>query len=453
MRFLALLFFLFIGVFGVAQKQTTTTRILFIYDASNSMNGTWQSGKKNTIARKLLSDALDSLSGQKNLEIALRVYGHQKYYREGQDCNDTKLEVPFAPNNTKAIKNKLNSIVPKGTTPIARTLEKSADDFTPCANCRNIIILITDGIEECNGDPCAVSMALQRKGIILKPFVIGVGLDMEFKSTFECMGNYYDASNEATFREVLDIVISQALNNTSAQVNLLDVAERPVETNIPVMLYDNFSGNLQYNFIHTMNSRGVPDTLSIDPLLTYSAVAYTIPPVWNDSVKLVPGRHSVIALDAPQGYLHVKTPFVTKESIPFIIRKKDSMETVNVQLVNTKEKYLVGFYDLEILTLPRTYLYDVAVSQSHTTTVEIPSAGNVSFETNTIGYGAIFKKEGQKLEWVCNLAEDQSRQTFNLQPGDYVVSFRGKSARETIFTSVKNFTVKAGTTITINTGN
>ena len=97
-----------------------------------------------------------------------------------QDCDDTKLEVPFAQGNGEQIRNVLSNITPKGTTPIARSLEKAANDFPECANCRNVIILITDGIEACDEDPCAVSRALQQKGIILKPFVIGIGLDKEF---------------------------------------------------------------------------------------------------------------------------------------------------------------------------------------------------------------------------------------------------------------------------------
>ena len=44
------------------------------------------------------------------------------------------------------------------------------------------MILITDGIEECGGDH-AISIALQKKGIVLKPFVIGVGLDFKEPST------------------------------------------------------------------------------------------------------------------------------------------------------------------------------------------------------------------------------------------------------------------------------
>ena len=137
---------------------------------------------------------LDSLKTMDNLEIGLRVYGHQKSFPP-QDCDDTRLEVDFGKSNdvTERIKAKLKMIRARGTTPIAISLEKGAYDFPKTDNSRNIIILITDGREECNMDPCSVSRLLQREGIILKPFVIGVGLDETYKKTFDCVGTYYDA--------------------------------------------------------------------------------------------------------------------------------------------------------------------------------------------------------------------------------------------------------------------
>ena len=75
-------------------KPKPTTRILFVFDASQSMYGRWQSDTKFNIAVKLFSSILDSLRTQPNLELALRVYGHQKQFPP-QDCNDTKLEVPL----------------------------------------------------------------------------------------------------------------------------------------------------------------------------------------------------------------------------------------------------------------------------------------------------------------------------------------------------------------------
>ena len=72
------------------------TRILFVLDASNSMYGRWENGTKMEIAQRLMNRMVDSLSEiqDPNFQLALRVYGHQKPVPP-QDCNDTKLEVPF----------------------------------------------------------------------------------------------------------------------------------------------------------------------------------------------------------------------------------------------------------------------------------------------------------------------------------------------------------------------
>ncbi|REJ83539.1 MAG: VWA domain-containing protein [Bacteroidetes bacterium] len=185
------LILLFIGLLfsysALAQKGNlkapALTRIEFLFDASQSMYGRWQSGAKIDVARNLMYKMLDSLRYVDNIELALRVYGHQKQYPP-QDCDDSKLEVPFSKGNTTHIKQVLKDIVPRGTTPIARSLELCANDF-PSSPARNIIILITDGIEECGGDPCAISTALQKKGIFLKPFVIGMGLDESLKKTLD----------------------------------------------------------------------------------------------------------------------------------------------------------------------------------------------------------------------------------------------------------------------------
>ncbi len=435
-----------VGTQSRAQRsfEPGPTRILFIYDASNSMNGKWQSGVKHDIANQLLSQTLDSLKDSE-VEMALRVYGHQTSLRYGQDCDDTKLEVPFAKRNAQKIKSKLGDITPKGTTPIALTLEKAARDFPDCTNCRNIIILITDGIEECDGDPCAISRALQKKGVILKPFVIGIGLDDNFKNTFKCIGNYYDATNEKVFQNVLNIVISQALNNTTAQVNLLDIDGDPTETNVNMTFYNRFTQQDDYNYIHTLNSRGLPDTIYIDPSTNYDLVVHTIPQVVKEDVSLKAGQHNIIAVDAPQGFLNLKKNGVKNFDQPkAIVRKHGEMQTIHVQELGNTEKYIVGKYDLEILTLPRTYIEGVEVLQSHTTDVEIPPAGLVTFIMNQPGYGSIYKIENNQLTWVVNLNPNSRSESFNLQPGTYKVVYRPRVAMDTKFTREKTFRITSG---------
>lgn len=445
-----LLTFTFLPFNLSAQQTKPLTRIEFVFDASFSMFGQWQNGMKMDMAKKMLSDFLDSIQkvNNPNLELAFRCYGHQVPLRPERSCTDTKLEVPFGKNNAIAIKNKLKQIVPKGTTPIAYTLEQCGGDFPSAssASVRNIIILITDGIEECDGDPCAVSLALQKKGIVLKPFVIGIGLDQSYMNSFGCIGKFYDASSETGFKNILNIVISQALNNTTTQVNLNDQVGRPTETDVTMTFYDEQTGLIRYNYIHTINNKGVPDTIVIDPIGTYKMVVHTIPPVEKKGIELIPGKHNIIAVDAPQGYLNLKmsgSADYTK-NISCIIRKNGDMQTLHNQYFNTTEKFIVGKYDLEILTLPRIKLDKVDVSQSKTTYIEIPQSGGVTIAKPSEGSGAIFLEENNKLVWVCNLNGTLVQETINLQPGKYRVEYRPKNAKESIYTIEKRFKIESG---------
>ena len=419
------------------------TRIEFLFDASQSMYGKWQSGAKIDVAKKLMDQLMDSLRYVKDIEIALRVYGHQKPFPP-QDCDDSKLEVPFSKGNISTIQHVLKNIIPRGTTPIAKSLELCGNDF-PQSPSRNIIILITDGIEECGGDPCAISQVLQKKGIFLKPFVIGLGLDDMLKKTFECVGRYFDATNETMFRDALNIVISQALNNTTLQVNLLDVNHNPTETNVNMTFYDRYTGQDKYNYIHTLNSKGNPDTLVIDPLPIYKIVVHTIPQVVKDSVILVPGKHTIVGIDAAQGDLIIKfdgpSEFKKAQSI---VRTHGSLSTLNIQEMNSDEKYIVGKYDLEILTLPRIYLENVDISQSKQTTVSIPHPGIVTLLTSNQGFGSIYTYEKSLLKWVFNLDNNLPKQTIILQPGKYKVVYRPKNSRESIYTIEKEFSIVSG---------
>lgn len=452
-----LIIFMFLSLNVGAQKQHVVpsqqqlTRILFLFDASQSMFGSWESNTKFEIAKKLMEDIADSLHMLPNVETALRVYGHTKKFPP-QDCDDTRLEVPFAKANGYRLKEKLGQIKPSGTTPIARSLEECGKDF-PDGQARNIIILITDGIEECDGDPCAVSAVLQKKGIFLKPFIIGMNMSADLQKQFDCVGTFYDAATENSFTTIMNVVISQALNNTTLQVNLLDQKGNPTETNVNMTFYDSFSGVIRYNFVHTMNAKGFPDTLVVDPLSKYRIVAHTVPPVEIDSVTSVPGKHTVVGIQAGQGDLLLKFEGLSDyRSLKCIVRKSGELNTLYLQDFNTSMRYLIGKYDLEVLSLPRLYIQDVDISQSKTTTVQVPNPGIATIISNGPGYGSVYVEENNSLKWIYNLNTDNIRESLVMLPGKYRVIYRAKNAREAKYTVEKTFRIASGSsqTITLN---
>ena len=451
----ALILLCFLAVPGYAQKskekKPQLTRILFVMDASNSMNAFWENEPKINASRRILIEALKPIENAPNTELALRLYGHQTRIEPGkQDCDDTKLEVPFGPHQGDAIRRTMNEVRCLGTTPIARSLEKSGGDF-PDNTSRNIIILITDGIEACDEDPCAVSRALQAKGVVLKPFVIGIGLEDAGKYNLKCIGNYYDANTPEMFERVLRVVIDQALNNTTTQLLLVADDSKPTETNVPVTFYDQKTGQQRYNFMHTMNLRNEPDTINIDPVFTYRVVAHTVPPSVKENVTIEPGRHNVIALAAGQGDLDLSIDgSATSEDVQCLVRKHGEMATLNAQRMNTGKRYRTGVYDLEILTLPRTMIPDVSIKQSTTTPIRIPRSGTLNVNATAAGHGAIFVKDGSELRWVVDLLSTDARNQFRLQPGDYKVIYRSANAHQTAFSIEKDVTITSGQAINLD---
>lgn len=446
-----LLFILTLCWASVSWSQERLTRILFILDASNSMNAKWGDQSRIDAAKELLAKTVDSLVGTPNLEIALRVYGHQSPITATyQDCGDTKLEVPFSKNNFTAIKDRIRTIVAKGTTPIARSLEAAAGDF-PDMHSRNIIILITDGLEACDNDPCVIAKKLKDKEINVTPFVIGLGLDLSYLEKFKCIGTYAEAETKTAFKNVLSAIVSKVLVNTTAQINLNDISGKPIETDVTMFLYEAGTQKIKYTWIHTLNRAGNPDTLVIDPNLKYDLFVHTIPPVEKKNISLQKNTHNTIVLDAPQGYIRMRLNNATKS---YIIQSRIMQEgkpaTLNVQQINTADKYIVGKYDVEVLTLPRIYA-TVNVTQGITSFIDIAAPGQLSYKATTQVVAQIFVLNSSGVwEWVYNLDQVTLSGNLNLQPGTYKAVYRQKQLKSSAYTFEREFKMYSNKTTTLN---
>ncbi|MHA6249890.1 vWA domain-containing protein [Pontibacter sp. CAU 1760] len=432
-----------------SEKELPKTRILFLLDASGSMLAKWENSDRMSVAKALLTHLVDSLDRYENVEVALRVYGHQ-FGRERNDCKDTRLEVPFSPNSTEAIKKKLTGIVPRGNTPITYSLQQAASDF-PEEKTRNVVILITDGLESCAGDPCAMSLELQKKRIFLRPFVIGIGINPEYEKQLNCIGNYYNAADVKTFESVLTEIVMQTLSKTTVSVELLNQDGKPVESNVNITFLNALTKLPEYNFVHYRPTSGKPDMLEIDALLPYDLVVNTTPAVVERNISINPGRHNVIQVKAPQGTLYLRPDGITPYgSLTAIVREQGDKQTLHVQPFGEQQKYLAGRYELEILTLPRIYLKNVELKQGQTNTVSIPPPGQLSIPSQMKGYGSIYALEADGAQrWLYNLPEENSKVTLALQPGNYRLIYRMKTAQASKFTDIKDFNIKSGATTTV----
>lgn len=417
-------------------------RVLFVLDASQSMFGLWQKQQKMVVARRILSHWADSLSRLGDVQMALRVYGDQ-YTVPPQVCDDSRLLVPFAPHNATAVKKALTKLQPKGTTPIAFALQSAAHDFPAADGSKHILVLITDGIEECQGDPCAASAALQRKGISMKPFVVGLGRTQH--SALDCIGTFLPSATPDDLPQAFSAIVSSVLNQTTAQISLLDEQLRPTTTNVGVHLYAYHKPKQNQAFVHTLNAMGLPDTILLDAALRYKVVANTLPAVVKDSVQLHAAQHNTIALEAAVGTLAIT--FGNRQSadyaIPAIVQSVGDGSIINVQYVGQTESYLADYYAVEVLSLPRVRMDSVLLSPRHTTSIQLPMPGILNIQKQGYTHGSIFVKKNDEWEMVYHLRDlINYAESLYLLPGAYKIMYRQKASFSQQDSKIKYFEIK-----------
>ncbi len=449
--FIILLFAINTSAQVYEQKPPRKTRILFLLDGSGSMLAPWGPTLRINAAKRFLADFVDSLKVNDELELALRVYGHQ-YHRRYQRCDDSKLEVGFRKNNHQEIIQHLNRVEPKGTTPIAYSLSQAANDFPREENVRNIIIIITDGIESCEGDPCEVSLELQKRGIFLKPFIIGIGMEQDYTDAFGCMGKFYDARNLSEFRTALEESIYQTLDRTTVSVDLLDQNNQPTISNINVTFINDFTNEPVYEFIHYRDGRGRPDSVEVDAVLSYDIRVNTVPPVYQLNPTIIAGEHNIIKIQCPQGKLMItqKNHNEYKKNVEVLVYEDDDKAILHTLDVGQQHDYLMGTYDIEITTLPRIRYENVYIKPGELVRIDLPAPGVLNIKRNFPGYGSLYLlMEDGSENWIYNLESGQLVTSVAMQPGKYKLVFRADNAHGSKFTKIREFEIAPGKTVDI----
>ena len=144
--------------------------VQIVVDASRSMWGRMDGEPKMSVAKETLWDV--SYWFPEDLDLALRAYGSSSP-SESADCADSTLLVPFAEANRGSIRAAIENLRPLGQTPIAYALRQASRDFGGRQDDR-AVVLVTDGIESCGGDPVQAARELRDQGIVVH--VIGFGL-------------------------------------------------------------------------------------------------------------------------------------------------------------------------------------------------------------------------------------------------------------------------------------
>ncbi|SHM92953.1 vWA domain-containing protein [Roseibium suaedae] len=156
-----------LGQFSVVTRaEDTRPDMMFVLDLSNSMWGQINGTAKVEIAKDAFSGFLGELPDGVN--AGLMAYGH----RRKSDCGDVETLVPVTPLDRGKLEASVKSLKPRGKTPITEALRMAAQELGS-RDKPGRLVLISDGIETCNGDPCALAAELAKSGVDFKAHVIG----------------------------------------------------------------------------------------------------------------------------------------------------------------------------------------------------------------------------------------------------------------------------------------
>lgn len=187
--------FLFIGSFFLLLISSTlpaqvqpNKRYVFILDASGSMSEKWDGKTRMAIAKEKLLQVLGGFP--KEVSVGLVAYGNRI-----AGCSSARLYHPIQRGAASVVSQKISSIVPAGSTPIAQTLSVVGEYLLNDVQ-ETEIIFISDGVESCEGDPKAVLYQLKQAGKKFRLQVLGIDIDPQGEEDLKRLsilgdGNYF----------------------------------------------------------------------------------------------------------------------------------------------------------------------------------------------------------------------------------------------------------------------
>lgn len=179
---------------------------IIVLDASGSMWGQIEGEAKISIAKTVLGDLLNDLPAEQRL--GLIAYGHR---RKG-DCDDIE-SVAAVGSERATISEAVKALNPKGKTPMAASVKLAAEKLKSTEE-KATVILVSDGVETCEPDPCGVASALEQAGVDFTVHVVGFDVTEEnAQAQLRCLaentgGKYVSASNADELNAALEETVA-----------------------------------------------------------------------------------------------------------------------------------------------------------------------------------------------------------------------------------------------------
>lgn len=423
--------------------QPEKTRMLIILNCSHSMWDNWQSDAKIKVTQKVLLRFLDSIASHDDIEVALRVFGHLN-----RGAYTTWLEVPFSPDNNYALQSKIRTLVPNGGNTTATALTSSLNDFPATGASRNIIVIITDGIDDSDGDICKVARQVQLSGIVVQTFILGIGNPDDFRHSLDCAGTFSYLPDEADYTEALYDVFRRSEARAPVVVQLLQNGAQ-YETLTPVVFYNHTTQVAQYTTYYASDGIEPLDTLWVDPLVDYDVVIGVQPELRLSEQHFTASEVNRLAVDVDEGTLRLHhATYRTTWPVPqyeVLVYRQGSSELLTTQRMGDLSRLRAGRYDLDILSMPRMHLDGVVVQAGNATDLELPMPGMVNItKPHVLSDGVLFVDRDGVLEEVCRLNPNLATERIVLLPGNYLLLSKPQEDNKYAASKTVRFQIEPG---------
>ncbi len=426
------------------------TNINVILDASGSQSAIYKATTqtKLDLQKKALFEVILSL---KNTEfprnIGIRTFGSQKTLSR-HDCADTKQIYPVSQPDLDKIKEKVLPIQAKGESPIAASLEAASQDFPNMTEIDQIIVLITDGSDTCQTDPCQVAQTIHKQNPRTSIHVIGFDISRSDQEKVRCIadnsdGKFYLARSEDELRKALDEAVSSKLPYNLRLNTVIGATPIPVT----ITIYQSKTNKV----IKTETSFG-SKLLSLKPGTYDIMVEYTASPEFKKPSKIIKGVEILKKTKVEQninfdlGAITLSAIDATGNSTParFEIREKGKPEVIAEAKITDQPQQIYlppGQYDItseqegavpEKIRLTES---NVDVKTGESTFVKylfqegtLKLEGITSQKTNIPFIYQIYKTEKPDQVYASGAFTKQGG-TVSLAPGTYDIVFIGQDAQ------------------------
>lgn len=191
----------------IPAKAEEGSRVILVLDASGSMWGQIDGKTKMDIAKDVVGRVVANWKPQD--ELGLVAYGH----RQKGSCDDIEVLREPGPLDAKDYMKAVNALNPKGKTPMTAAVKMAAESLKYTEKTATVI-LVSDGIETCDLDPCAVAEELEKLGVNLTVHTVGFGLDNKGAvAQLKCLaektgGTFTTADNASELQDALTKTIA-----------------------------------------------------------------------------------------------------------------------------------------------------------------------------------------------------------------------------------------------------